>query len=432
MRNIVLNIRNYLRRLYKNLLYKNAGYLFGVNFIGAIAGFLFWIIAARTYPQEDIGVASALISLCSFLATLASLGIGPGLIRHLSEEKNTVLLIKTAIIVTSVNSVFVGVLYFFGINVWENQNTYMSRNVVYFLGVVSLTCFFSLSSLVQFFFQGFRESRYAFWHIVIWDILGLCLLIIFTYINLSQFGIVSAQSISLLIANFVSYLYFLPKISGVSSLRFEFSRKILQKLMPYSFGNYFADLFYRAPLLLTPTIVLALLNSKASASAYFAWMMGWIITSPGHSLAGSIFSEGSFAPEKLILLIKKSLPKILLITISISLITFLFSPNILTLLGKVYSIEASALLKWLALSSVFMVINFMYFSILRVEKKIIELLTMCIISAVISFAVSLSLLFQIGVLSTGIGWFVSQLVVMLFGIHKIKKLLNKITLPVID
>ena len=43
-------------------LFANAGYLWAINLAGALAGFVFWGIAARLYAPEEVGVGSAVIS----------------------------------------------------------------------------------------------------------------------------------------------------------------------------------------------------------------------------------------------------------------------------------------------------------------------------------------------------------------------------------
>ncbi len=198
------------------------------------------------------------------------------------------------------------------------------------------------------------------------------------------------------------------------SFRFEYSFKFYKRILPYSIGSFFADLFYRAPLLVTPSIVLYFLEAKASASVYFAWMIGWIITTPGQSLAASVFSEGSNTPAQLPLLIIRSLKKALLVTILISIITFIISPQILALFGKAYSLDATSLLKWLILPAILVVLNSLYFSILKVEKRIKELFMVSLVSATVYLFVTVVFIGKFGIVSTGLGWLSSQLVISLF------------------
>lgn len=67
-----------LKQLFHIPFYSNASYLL-VNYgLSALIGFVFWIIAARFYHPEDVGLASAAISAVSLLATFANFGLFMG------------------------------------------------------------------------------------------------------------------------------------------------------------------------------------------------------------------------------------------------------------------------------------------------------------------------------------------------------------------
>ena len=62
-------------------LYANALVLMGNTGLSAGLGFIFWALAARLYPPDQVGLASATISAAVFIATLAQLGLPTALIR---------------------------------------------------------------------------------------------------------------------------------------------------------------------------------------------------------------------------------------------------------------------------------------------------------------------------------------------------------------
>jgi O-antigen/teichoic acid export membrane protein len=409
MTGILQKLSAQYRRLSADSLFRNSGYLLGVNLAGALLSYLFWVAAARFFPQEEIGAASAVISMASFLGILAGLGVGPGLIRYLSTEKDAALLIKTSMLNNLGMSLAVGLVYIalFRLSLARTAPAF-TQTGAYQAGILILICLLSLGSLVQYVFQGFRESRFAFWHIIIWDVSGLALLFLLHYLDYRQVGVIPLQAISLLLALLVSLFWFLPRLIPGSTWRFAYSLAAYKKIIPYSLGSFIADLLYRAPMLVTPTIVLAFLDASASAYVYFSWMIGWMITSPGQSLAAAVFSEGSNAPDELPALILRSLWKALLVTVLISLAAYLVSPLLLAIFGKSYSLNATLLLKWLTVSPVLVVLNAFYFSALRVRKRITELLLVNLLSAAVYLAATLLLLERHGIVATGIAWLISQ------------------------
>src|SRR5438105_2320275 len=94
-------IKNYLQ---KNAIYKNSLFLLISNGYLAASGFVFWILAARTYPTYDIGIATSVLALINLISILALLGFHSGMLRFLptSESKNED--INSTIILTCITS----------------------------------------------------------------------------------------------------------------------------------------------------------------------------------------------------------------------------------------------------------------------------------------------------------------------------------------
>jgi len=76
-------MRDKIRGFLRISLYRNAAYLLMTSGTNSLAGFVFWAMAARLYPAEGVGLASAAISAMGLLALLSTLGMDYGLIRFL-------------------------------------------------------------------------------------------------------------------------------------------------------------------------------------------------------------------------------------------------------------------------------------------------------------------------------------------------------------
>lgn len=59
----------------KDPLYKNSIFLMLSSVTGAGTGFVFWVIAARFYSAEDVGLASAIVSAMRMIGMLSVLGL---------------------------------------------------------------------------------------------------------------------------------------------------------------------------------------------------------------------------------------------------------------------------------------------------------------------------------------------------------------------
>ena len=94
----------------RDSLYRTSFFMAFSNIISAACGFLFWIIAARLYTVQEVGLATALISSLALVVLFATLGFDSSVIRFLPlEDKGKV--ISTSLIVTAGASILVGGIY---------------------------------------------------------------------------------------------------------------------------------------------------------------------------------------------------------------------------------------------------------------------------------------------------------------------------------
>src|SRR5881275_3639940 len=64
----------------------NAGSLVGTTAVTSVLGFVYWWLAARQFPPEAVGFASAAISAMMLLATICILGLGTLLVGELPRQ----------------------------------------------------------------------------------------------------------------------------------------------------------------------------------------------------------------------------------------------------------------------------------------------------------------------------------------------------------
>ena len=91
----------------KDLLH-NAGSLLGTTAVTSIFGFAYWIYAARFFPTEAVGYATAAISTMMLLGTIGEFGIGTMLIGELSRARDRGGLITASMIASFVISFALG------------------------------------------------------------------------------------------------------------------------------------------------------------------------------------------------------------------------------------------------------------------------------------------------------------------------------------
>ena len=93
-------INKFYKHLASDSLYRNSIYLMLSTLVMSFLGFFFWIISARLYSTEQVGIGATLISVMTLISSLSILGLDNGLIRYLptAERKNDVLTSFSAIL----------------------------------------------------------------------------------------------------------------------------------------------------------------------------------------------------------------------------------------------------------------------------------------------------------------------------------------------
>src|ERR1019366_2137195 len=85
-----MNFKIIYKQVMTDPLYKNSLFNMASTFILGGLGFVFWIIIARLYKTENVGIATTLISIMTLLSGLTVMGLHASLNRYLpkSTDKN--------------------------------------------------------------------------------------------------------------------------------------------------------------------------------------------------------------------------------------------------------------------------------------------------------------------------------------------------------
>ncbi len=400
---------NFIKKVYnhfmKDSLYRNSIFLMINTLIMAVCGFFFWIIAARFYPSEEVGLATALISLMSLITGLSVLGLNVGIIKYLptAEDKdkkiNTALtlVILSTIIVTSIFLVFSK--YVSSKLVFVHDSLILSFIFLFFM-IIS-----SANSLIEGIFTAYRDTKFILIKNAIFS--SLKLIFPFFLVFLGAYGIFSSWMISLFIGLLISFV--------ILAIRFKYKPKfaahdsIIKKIGKYSFSNYIAGFIGTLPSMIIPLVILNYLGAEQSAYYYMAMMIASLLFAIPQSTANSLFAEGSYDEEKLKHHISKSVKIISLLLIPAILVTIFFGQYVLLAFGKEYSREGFKFLQLLALGSCFVGINSVFGSIFRIKNRLKELVFRSILGSVLIIGLSYVLIQNgFGLLGVGYSWLIGQ------------------------
>ncbi|MCL0079864.1 polysaccharide biosynthesis C-terminal domain-containing protein [Dehalococcoidia bacterium] len=405
--------RDRLKQLFHIPLYSNAIYLIAASAVNALFGFAFWLIVARFYSPTDIGLASAAISAASLLAMLANLGLGYGLIRFLPHSgKNASSIINSCFSLGSLTSVVLALIFLGGINLWSPALLFIKQNPVYLTAFLLFTLVSTLSILTAETFVAERRAGFVLAKGIIFNLLRLPLVILLAAFFYS-FGIFASLTIALGVALLIGISFFLPQAQPGYRPFFAVNRKVVNEMLLFSFANYLSVLFWTAPGLVLPIMVVNLLGAEFNAFFYIGWAIGGVLIMIPTAASASLFAEGSYEQERLGINIWRSLKMILLLLVPLVVLVLTFADKLLLLFGIAYSENATTLVRILAISSLPLAVNIVYLAIKRVEKKLKVIVSLTALAAIVTLGLAYLLLPHMGINGAGIAWLVSQAVIAL-------------------
>lgn len=229
----------------KDPLFRNSLFIILASALGGAFGPIFWMLAAKIYPKEDVGIATALISSLSLLILVSRFGLNQSLIRFF-PEKDKGRVFGTSVIITTLFVVLFGVIFIAGVDVWAVELHIAKKYAFPYLLFLAAN---SIALLTGNSFIALRKAEYYFLQsLFMGSRIGFLVPLVF----LGTLGIFSSVGISFIITLIFS-LFLLVKL-GIKPAGMD--RGFLNDAFHFSAGNYVAALLMRSPGYILPVMVL--------------------------------------------------------------------------------------------------------------------------------------------------------------------------------
>ncbi|MER8406070.1 hypothetical protein NKH16_15165 [Mesorhizobium sp. M1307] len=324
----------------------------GALAIGTIAaaglGFVFWWLAARLFPPEVIGNASALLSVMGLVGLLGEAGLGPLLmgeiVRHPGKERG---LAAAAACVGVALAVGLALLFVFG-EAYFNSSTGLIGG--WFVGAAFvLGCGLTgLSVVADPAFVGTLRSSGKMIRLVLFSTFKLMLI--------AAAGAVGYASTATILLTWVVGL--LASWIGVDLLTRGGARhlfgapdfRLLHTLRRKVFDHYALDVALQAPSVIMPYLVLVLLSPTTNAAFVPLWMLVSMASLIPATMAMVLFPVVRASPKQSRHDILLSLTASLLFSLVCAAFIFTFSQEILAVFNPAYPEIAGSSLSFLGFS----------------------------------------------------------------------------------
>lgn len=375
-------------------------------------GFLTWLIAARLYATEEVGIASGIVSAMMLCVQLGLLGVGSAIINLFPDyQKQPARLLDTALgIVVSAALITAGIFLLFASALF-NELSVAGASLLYILLFLALTLFGTVNVLFDHVSIAVRRgdevlTRNVFFGVI--TIAGMGLLS-FLLADTSQ-----TMILAWVLAGLGACLLGIFQLWR-SALHYKaipaFNRGVSTQLLQIGLPNYLLTLAERAPNWIMPIVVTELLSPTDNAHWYAVWMMAWVVFIIPISVGQNLFAEVSRHPDRQREAIRHSMRTSLTIGGIAALGVAIFAPWLLALLGSSYADEGSTPLRILVIGILPFILVQAYYAVCRGTRRLREATLNGVLTGLVSIGAGAAAGVRYGLTGIAVAWLAVQILV---------------------
>ena len=387
----------------KDSLRKNSFALIVSQAVIAGSGFIFWMLCARLFSAEEVGLATAFLSLATLTASLTNLGLSNTIMRFAPRSSHQAQFALACVITGTVSSLAGGAIVLAVLQLVSPELLFVRSSVIYIVLFLAVICGNTLGVVLDSIIIALRKSKLVLYKAMLGAIprLGLPLLLA----GMSIMGILLPHIAMLLVGLlYGSYALFMLKTSKLS---INFSE--LWRHRKFALSNYAGGIFGVLPTTLLPLIILHVLGPEKSAYFYMPMQLAVFLGVIASSTSQAMLSEAAHeeSSDATYRHIQNGFKHLYSLLIPAAMALALLGPFILEAYGPDYAQEGTVLLQFFCAASLFVAFNWVGDTWLNIQKRNKAFLAMNGINA--TLVISLCLLAaEHGLAAVGSGWLAAQ------------------------
>lgn len=379
----------------RDSLYRSALIISLSSVVRSAFGFLFWLIAARLYALEEVGVASAVISSLALVVSISRLGLDQSLTRFIPSGNRDRIFV-TSVVVTTLTALAIGIGLVLSIDFVAGDLGLVKENWLAYLIFVASSSIVSIELVT---FIALRKSEFGLLQSLLG---GSRVLFLIPLAFMGAMGVVTSELLGSIVIAAVSAVVLVRLGFKVSRLDASF----LKGSFRYSAGNYIAGLTAILPVQIMPLMIMGVLGPAYTATFYLSFMLFQLLLVVPNSASTSLFVEGSHGVDIRIESRKTIRFSFLLLTPLVCLM-LLFGRDMLGFIGSDYVRDGLDFLMVISLSSYFVAITSTYFSVLKIANRVKDLAVMSALLMSLILLSSLLFVQWYGIVGVGYSWLLS-------------------------
>jgi O-antigen/teichoic acid export membrane protein len=400
-----------LKRIFDDPLYRNSLILLANTVITSAIGFVFWALAARTYPASIVGVFSSVTSAVALLAAIAALGLPTTMIRHVAGSENARGLVIVAVIAIATVGTTLCLITVLVLGPHLPPALHLRQGRVMVLLVTGLVVCTAVSTTLDACLVATRSSHAVLIKNLVGSTVKVAALMLLT--SFRSLGLLISYSLGLVLATAISSLVLNRQI-GRRARGFESFRELRHYLSMAS-GTYLATVMGILPTTVVPLEVLAIHGAAETAHFAVAFLIAGFLNFVPSTIAQVLFAEASRRNATIGKQLRKAIRGIYGLLLPSLAIVIPAAPLLLQLFGVAYATAATGCLRVLALSTLFTGGTYLIDSLLIARDRTAAYIFMNGANAVLVLG-CVGVLLPRGLTAGAVGWALGQGLSLILGV----------------
>jgi O-antigen/teichoic acid export membrane protein len=403
-------IRNHLG----DRLVLNSMILMVMRLFAGFSGFIFWVLAARLMPAKEVGLASGTVAGALLLAGLGQVGLGYGLVRHLSKSPNPVRLVNTTMLAAGAGGAVLSVVFLAGLRIFSPALLSLQTSMMAMVAFLAMSASTAVTQLLGWSFLARRVPMFTLYKNTLQAGISLALLLVFRYLlGNTYLAALYAYTVGTILSLAVAVIFFLPRAEPGYHFQVLLPATFRGSFTKYILLNYTADQFSRAASTVIPLLVINVLGPADAAYFFVVWSLAAGLSSLDEAVSSSFFAEGANDPRNVRSFVTKSLKLGMGTATLVAVGTVIVSRFVMMVYGPEYAAHSTLPLIIVALALIPYSIMPIYDTFLRVRDQLIALILVS--GADIGLGIVLMYVFMVrfGLVGATVGWLVSRFAILL-------------------
>ena len=339
-------------------------------------GFAYWLVAARLYPADVVGIAAAAIAGVMLVSQLGVIGIESAIVARYRDHEDrrdgffdtaftlVALAVFTVAVISALVALGIGGDLAQVVQDGPLLALYLGMSIVAGVGIV-----LDQASMVL------RRGDHVVSRNATNGVLSIVpLLVMWILASTGRggagalFGVWVFGATAGLVLGAWQFTRLDPRYVYRPRLRRHFSVSLVKTGLP----NHVLTLTERVPVLVLPLLIAERISPQATAYWYAVWMVAWATLVIARSMSFALFAEASRSAAEVAANAFKALRGSLLLGGVAAMVTFIAAPWVLALLGPDYAEAGTAPLRVLVLSFVPYSVIMTYFALCRSAGRLRE------------------------------------------------------------